>query len=712
MLDKKFLNFRPFFFTAISIALGVGAGYLFYFSKILLGILLTFIFLLFVAVTVLFTGGEVKKKLYFAIAFIVLFSFGAGAFSCQVNRYETADLNGHYYSVTGKVTWASKIDNGQKLTLEDVSIVGNRKGNLKYNVCLYVYGESSFDIGDVLEFESYLTDNGAKYEQRLSATNIERGIKYTANLDAEQITLKGKDLNLFERIHVCIRNILYENMDENEGAIAYGMLLGNTDDMDGDVITAYRSAGVAHIFAVSGLHIGFLAFALNWFCNLIRLNRLAKAIIVTLILLFYSGVCGFSASSLRASVMSAVLLFSSIKGNRYDGLSSVGFACALILFCSPINMFCVGFQLSFGVVLGIILLSPPLKRLFSFLPQKLANSLSTVLAAQIVGIPICLYAFGQFSTIAIIANLIFIPIVGAIFVFLIVAIIVGGLCGISNITLFIPNYMLKGINFLITAIDYEIFLVGGFTFGIFALFYYLALVLPCGLIGFNKITKLIVSLVCVLTCVIGTVVANVVDNSTPKAYVIGSEKVCSTVIKTRDENIMIVSDADRILSVSKFNRLKLRQDIDKIDTLVFTQGHSVDIQVFLTRFKEVLDVDRVCYYGYTNSAMEETVRKSFGIKIKSFNQGDRLTENSDCYYALNGYAVICNVNGNRLAVFSEFGSDKAGYMGLDGEFDYIIATDYARFICEEYNPERMISYRSSELYESAHKQGTLTLRLK
>ncbi len=712
MLKKKLFNFRPFFFIAISIALGIGAGYMFYFDKILWGILLTVIFMLFSASTVLLTGGEIKSKLLFLIPFVLIFGFGAGIFCYQVSDYDNANLDGHYYEVCGKVVKAGTTDYGQTLTLENVSIRGNRTGELRYGVNVYVFGETNFDIGDVVAFESYLQDNGALYEERLSATNIERGIKYTASVDSKSIVKTGEDKNLFEIAHIYLRNSIKSGMGEQENAVAYGLLLGNTSDVEDQVITSYRSAGVAHIFAVSGLHIGFLATVLNFIFNKLKVNRLVKAIIITLVLLFYSGVCGFSASSLRATVMSAVLLFSSIRGNRYDGLSSVGIACTLILMCSPINMFCVGFQLSFGVVLGMILLAQPISRIFSFLPRKLSNSLGAVISAQVVGIPICLYAFGQFSIVAIIANLLFIPIVGVIFIMLFITTIIGGIAGISNIALFVPNYIFKFINMLITAIDYDIFIVGGFTFGIFAVLYYLALLIPCGYLNLNKIVKWIATSVCIVACAVGTAVVSVKENSAPKVYVVGSDKVCSTVINNGNENIMIVSDCGNIVPLSRFKRLSERENIEKIDTLIFTEGHNVDMQLFITRVKEVFELERISYYGETDSVGEEVIRKSFGLNIKSFNSGDEIFTQTECKYALNGYAVECEINGRKIAVLSEFGKDYAGYRGLDGVYDYMIAVDYAEYIEKHYSPKKFISYRNSLLYKSAENNGTITLRLK
>ncbi len=473
MLKKKLFNFRPFLFCAVSITLGIVCAYLFYLNKTFLGVMTIGIFFAITASLVLFTGNEKRKKLIFSIFFCLLFAFGSLTFTIQLNSFATANLDSHTYEVTGKVVRTSKTEYGERLTLVNINITGDRTGKLKYNAYVYVNGEIKVDIGDVISFRDKLNDNNPIYENELLSSRVEQGVKYTASINAEQIKISDKSFTVFDRIHLFIRDALKTGLGEQEFSVAYAMLLGATEEMDYDLVSGYRATGVAHIFAVSGLHIGFLATALNFLFDKFKSKRLLKAIVVTVCVFFYSGVCGFTASSLRASVMTSVLLFSSIKGNRYDSLSSVGVACTLILLCSPVNLFCVGFQLSFAVVLGIILLSPPLCKILKFLPHKLASALSVVVSAQIFGIPICISAFGKFSTIAIIANILLIPIVSFLFVALILCALLGGFLGIEKITLFLPGYALKFINLLITAFDYEKLMVGGFIFGIFIIFYYL-----------------------------------------------------------------------------------------------------------------------------------------------------------------------------------------------------------------------------------------------
>lgn len=93
--------------------------------------------------------------------------------------------------------------------------------------------------------------------------------------------------------------------------------------MDGDVLENFRNGGVAHIFAVSGLHIGFLAGVVFFLLRSCRVRGVPKVLISAAVLVFYAGICGFSPSSLRAAVMASVLAAAKETGMKYDGLSSL-----------------------------------------------------------------------------------------------------------------------------------------------------------------------------------------------------------------------------------------------------------------------------------------------------------------------------------------------------------------------------------------------------
>ncbi len=710
---KKLLNFRLFLFISLSLIAGILSAYFFFFKNTFNLVLCVFVFFLLNFIYLaFFSKSRLKTNSIFVSVFIVFFALGSMLFTFQITNYVNADLGGHYYSVVGTVDEIQNIDGGNKLVLKDVAVKGNVNGKLHYNVALYVYGENNFDLGDVLSFDSYLNDISLKYEGRFSPYNIESGVKYSASSITEHITVYKTSKTIFQIVNCFIRDNLHQGLDDTQFSIAYAMLTGNSDFMDSEVISSYRLAGVAHIFAVSGLHVGFVSAILGFILGKLKVNRTLKAIIITFALLFYSGVCGFSSSSIRASVMSSVYLFSAIKGNKYDGLTSISISALIILLISPVQLFCVGFQLSFVVVLGMMLLTKPLAKTLSFLPNKISSPLAKVLSAQIAGIPVCLSAFGQVSAIAIVMNLLFVPIVGMIFTVLLVCLFISALIGIHSIVFFISNILLYLVNALITAFDYRIFIIGPIILGAFNICYYLAIIISSGFINLSTLVKRVSVVVLSLSVILGGTALTVKEYNSNKLYVCGIDNVCASVLKTPSETVMIISYAERYFSTSRLKRIAEYENIRNIDTLVILDGFNVDLQELVSKFINLFTLDEVIYAGERNNQQEIAFYKSFPL-LTLKNVCNQVSFNTDkklqFSLGLDGCLISTKIKGKSLAVLSAFRSKSPNYSELKNGYDYLIGLDLNDRIFEISNSKNEISYLRSPYYSDAQSEGNLKI---
>jgi hypothetical protein len=182
-------------------------------------------------------------------------------------------------------------------------------------------------------------------------------------------------------------------------------------------------------------------------------------------------------------------------------------------------------------------------------------------------------------------------------------------------------------------------------------------------------------------------------------------------MQTKEETLMVVSDSSRMVSLNRFNRLKERKGIDKIDKVVFTNSSVQDIQVFLSRIRNVFSIKEICYYGIKNSLLEDAIEKSFGIKIGAYTDGQKLSKVTECAFNLNGNAFLCNIEDNRVVVFSKFETENAGYSGFSGQFDLMIVYNYHEQISSLYKADRIISYLEKTSYEDAESMGTKSLKL-
>lgn len=202
---------------------------------------------------------------------------------------------------------------------------------------------------------------------------------------------------------------------EQEHSIAAALVLGVKHHLDEDLKQAYTNAGVTHILAVSGMHVGIIFGLLNLFLGRlkkIKHGKLMYVLSVLFILWLYAFVTGLSGSVSRAVTMFSLITIASNIGrntNIYNTLASSAF---LLLLWNPFLLMDVGFQLSYLAVISIVYLYPKLyplyeapNRVIDFLWQMTCVSV----AAQVFTLPITLYHFHQYPTYGILASVLVVP---------------------------------------------------------------------------------------------------------------------------------------------------------------------------------------------------------------------------------------------------------------------------------------------------------------
>jgi ComEC/Rec2-related protein len=222
-----------------------------------------------------------------------------------------------------------------------------------------------------------------------------------------------------------------ENSPDVTSAIN-GMVLGLRHQTAEDIEEPFQQTGTLHLFAVAGLHVGIVARLLWILATVARLPRKWATALIIPALLFYSAITGLHTSSVRAAVMSAVLLGGFIVERKAFAFNSLAAAATLILCWDTNELFAVGFQLSFCVVAAILLLQEPsfrfLQRRFApdpFLPRNLftarqraqsssltwlARAGSVSFAAWVGSLPLMLWYYHLVTVISLVANLVVVPI--------------------------------------------------------------------------------------------------------------------------------------------------------------------------------------------------------------------------------------------------------------------------------------------------------------
>src|SRR5437016_6302746 len=139
-----------------------------------------------------------------------------------------------------------------------------------------------------------------------------------------------------------------------------GIVLGLRHQTPEDIEEPFQQTGTLHLFAVAGLHVGIVAALLWMLATIARLSRKSAAAVIIPLLVFYAAVTGLHVSSVRAAVMSSILLGGLFFDRKVFVLNSLA-AAAVFLLCWDTNeLFSTGFQLSFAVVGAIVLVADPI----------------------------------------------------------------------------------------------------------------------------------------------------------------------------------------------------------------------------------------------------------------------------------------------------------------------------------------------------------------
>ena len=248
--------------------------------------------------------------------------------------------------------------------------------------------------------------------------------------DEEHNTIKFEVLDskrdslrfLPQRIARFCRNAVQRALPERESGLLTGLLVGGSKNLSETDQTAFRIAGLSHLVAVSGLHIGFLV----GFCTLLFGKRWGTCVSIPLVLLFVP-VAGATPSVVRAALMYLAAAGGFLLRRPSKGLNALLLALAVLLLANPYAIASVGLQLSFTSTLGLILfawkLQHALEKPFSGAPKPVRKALSLIMSAfsctvcaTIFTAPILLTSFGAVSVLSPVSNLLTVGVTSLCFV--------------------------------------------------------------------------------------------------------------------------------------------------------------------------------------------------------------------------------------------------------------------------------------------------------
>lgn len=228
-------------------------------------------------------------------------------------------------------------------------------------------------------------------------------------------------LNSIDKIRMKFGNFVKDKYQPPLSSILNAITIGQKGAIPKDVRTEFSKAGVAHILAISGLHVGAVAivffFLIKWLLKrseylLLRFQipRLAAAMTILPIYL-YTAVAGFSTSTVRAFIMISLYLISIVLGKEQYRINILSAAALIILVWEPWSLFELSFQLSFSAVLAILITNKVFPYKFNTIEDKFYSLIKTTVAASLATFPLVANSFGVLPLVSIPANVMIVPFV-------------------------------------------------------------------------------------------------------------------------------------------------------------------------------------------------------------------------------------------------------------------------------------------------------------
>lgn len=237
------------------------------------------------------------------------------------------------------------------------------------------------------------------------------------------------ELKRYERIHrqpsplwvfKALRMRLEETIEawpwpKTEKALFKALFLGQKAEIGTGIKKNFQAAGIMHLLAVSGLHLGILFILLSRLGAIFKGKKWGRFLSFTLVLVgiwSFAFLTGAGASVLRSATMFSFLAIGQLIRRKSQGLRPVLASALLLIWIKPLIVHQVGFQLSYAAVIGIIFLLPKLNAWHQFKHPILKGAQQIIyvsIAAQLFTAPLSLYYFKSFPSYFMVANLLILP---------------------------------------------------------------------------------------------------------------------------------------------------------------------------------------------------------------------------------------------------------------------------------------------------------------
>ena len=324
--------------------------------------------------------------------------------------------------------------------------------NKKFIVYINKKNKKLLEYGDLIEIKGEYSApevarnyKGFDYSQYLKTLNIYGTIK------VEESKIINK--NQLSPILISINNIKEKmidnanrNMPKRTANLLLGILIGERDNIQEDIIESFRTANLSHILAVSGAHTSYIILGITYLISKSKTPKRIGYIITIINLLIFIIITGASYSVVRACIMAIVVIGAKICYRKENFFTSICISLIIILIQNPFAINDIGLKLSFMGTAGIVIFNKSITNFFIKLKikQKIAEVLSVTFSAQLMIMPITILNFNTISLTFFISNILASPLLGIIIIFGFISIFISSILNpISKILFLILHIFLE-----------------------------------------------------------------------------------------------------------------------------------------------------------------------------------------------------------------------------------------------------------------------------
>jgi ComEC/Rec2-related protein len=296
---------------------------------------------------------------------------------------------------------------------------------LPYRLLAKTSQAKGLELGDIIELDRSKNPKAKWQIEELSdfKRKVLRKDKVFKQIKNKNLSYLKHSYNPVEKLQKTITNIYQSQMTYENSQIVTSLLLGSrVAKLPDEFNSQVRNLGLSHIFAASGFNLLIISATLAWIFSRLRLRTKTSSLIIIASSVLYTALAGFSPSIVRACIFVTAFMILKALGRKPLSVRFLILLAGLILAVDPYAIFDIGFQLSYLATLSLILFASPISerlkenKFISKLPQYIQEIISTSIAVQLVLAPLIIYYFQSAQIWALIANIIFTPLVTLILI--------------------------------------------------------------------------------------------------------------------------------------------------------------------------------------------------------------------------------------------------------------------------------------------------------